>query len=140
MTVWQDAGAHPEARPAPFSKWGSPITVRPHLLDRAGRPFVATGEPVGPPAGRGRGRGGRDAAASPSHRGGATTTLRTGRPAHPFKAAVDAAAHGACALAGSHLGAAAFPYSLTAASTRATFVAAPAGSSARCIRSPQDHQ
>ncbi|GIH50905.1 hypothetical protein Mro03_60840 [Microbispora rosea subsp. rosea] len=56
------------------------------------------------------------------------------------KAAVDAAAHGDCAFAGFHLGAAAFPYSLTAASTRATFVAAPAGSSARCIRSPQDHQ
>jgi hypothetical protein len=31
-------------------------------------------------------------------------------------------------------------YSLTAASTRATLVAAPAGSSARCILSPHDHQ
>ncbi|GGL06448.1 hypothetical protein Sme01_66690 [Sphaerisporangium melleum] len=31
-------------------------------------------------------------------------------------------------------------YSLTAASTRATFVAAPAGSSTWCMRSPHDHQ
>ncbi|GLX09880.1 hypothetical protein Misp03_68060 [Microbispora sp. NBRC 16548] len=135
MTVWQGAGAHPEARPAPFSKRGSPsITVRPHLLDRAGRRSMTTGEPVGREIRTGSGRAGRrSVAVAPGRRDG-HAPHRASCP--PPEAAVDAAAHGDCTLTR----AAAFPYSLTAASTRATFVAAPAGSSARCIRSPQDHQ
>ncbi|WP_218671064.1 hypothetical protein, partial [Microbispora sp. GKU 823] len=63
MTVWQDAGAHPEARPAPFSKRDPPRSPSGPTCSTGpdGGPMT-TGEPVGREMRTGRAAGRRSVA------------------------------------------------------------------------------